>query len=94
MCTFVTSPVMDGSSCNRIVVPPAHHQMDNLIFFALVQLNLVFGVAGLVWPDKFMSVFGYLMFPWPASYRAIRAHGIVSIAGYLLVVAKLLTTLH
>lgn len=67
-------------------------KMDNLIFFALVQLNLVFGVAGLVWPDKFMPVFGYLMFPWPASYRAIRVHGIVSIAGYLLVVAKLLTT--
>ena len=69
-------------------------KMDNLIFFAVVQLNLVFGVAGLVWPDKFMSVFGYLMFPWPASYRAIRVHGIVSIAGYLLVVVKLLTTAH
>ena len=69
-------------------------KMDNLIFFALVQLNLVFGVAGLVWPDKFMPVFGYLMFPWPASYRAIRVHGIISIVGYLLVVAKLLTATH
>lgn len=77
-----------------ILLFPRHIQMDNLIFFALVQLNLVFGVAGLVWPDKFMPVFGYLMFPWPASYRAIRVHGIVSIAGYLLVVAKLLTAAH
>jgi hypothetical protein len=68
--------------------------MDNLIFFAIVQLNLVFGVAGLVWPDKLMPVFGYLMFPWPATYRAIRMHGIVAIAGYLLVVAKLLTAAH
>lgn len=68
--------------------------MDNLIFFALVQLNLIFGVAGLVWPDKLMPVFGYLMFPWPPSYRAIRVHGIVSVAGYLLVVGKLLTAAH
>jgi hypothetical protein len=68
--------------------------MDNLIFFAIVQLNLVFGVAGLVWPDKLMQVFGYLMFPWPATHRAIRMHGIVAIAGYLLVLVKLLTAAH
>ena len=68
--------------------------MDNLIFFGIVQLNLVFGVAGLVWPDKLMPVFGYLMFPWPATYRAIRTHGIVAIAGYVLVLGKLLTAAH
>jgi len=62
--------------------------MENLIFYLIVQLNLVFGVAGLLWPDKFMPVFGVLMFPWPASYRAIRTHGIVSIAGYVLVLGK------
>ncbi len=68
--------------------------MDNLIFYAIVQLNLVFGVAGLVWPDKLMPVFGYLMFPWPPTYRSIRIHGIVAIAGYLLVLGKLLTAAH
>ncbi|MGC2451113.1 MAG: hypothetical protein WA477_25945 [Candidatus Sulfotelmatobacter sp.] len=64
--------------------------MDNLIFCIIVQLNLIFGVAGLVWPDKLKPVFGVLMFPWPASYRAIRMHGIVAIVGYVLVLGKLL----
>lgn len=57
----------------------------NLIFYIIVQLNLVFGLVGLVWPDKLMPVFGVLMFPWPASYRAIRTHGIAAIIGYVLV---------
>jgi hypothetical protein len=68
--------------------------MENLIFYIIVQLNLVFGVAGLVWPDKLMPVFGVLMFPWPASYRAIRTHGIVAIVGYVLVVCKVLLVSH
>ncbi len=63
--------------------------MENVIFCLIVQLNLIFGIAGLVWPDKFMRLYGVLMFPWPASYRAIRTHGIVAIAGYVMVLAKL-----
>lgn len=66
--------------------------MENLLFLVIVQLNLVFGVAGLIWPDKFMPLYGVLMFPWPASYRAIRTHGIVAIAGYMVVLAKFLLT--
>lgn len=66
--------------------------MANLVFYLVVQLNLIFGVAGLLWPDRLMPVFGLLMFPWPASHRAIRIHGIVAIAGYLLVVGKILAT--
>jgi hypothetical protein len=66
--------------------------MSNFIFYAIVQLNLVFGVAGLMWPDKFMPVYGLLMFPWPATHRAIRIHGFVAIGGYLLVLAKVLTS--
>lgn len=68
--------------------------MENLIFYIIVQLNLVCGVAGLVWPDKLMPVFGVLMFPWPASYRAIRTHGIVAIIGYVLVLCKVLLVSH
>ena len=68
--------------------------MENLIFYIIVQLNLVFGVAGLVWPDKLMPVLGVLMFPWPASYRAIRTHGIVAIVGYVLVLGKVLLVSH
>lgn len=62
--------------------------MENLIFCLIVQLNLFFGLAGLIWPDKLMPLYGVLMFPWPASYRGIRIHGVVAIAGYFLVVAK------
>jgi len=62
--------------------------MENLIICFLVQLNLVFGMAGLLWPNKLMPVYGILMFPWPASHRAIRTHGIVAIAGYLVALVK------
>ena len=65
--------------------------MENLVFCLIAQLNLVLGVAGLVWPDKLMPLFGVLMFPWPATYRAIRVNGIVAIGAYLLVLGKLLT---
>jgi hypothetical protein len=63
--------------------------MDNFVFCLIVQLNLVFGVAGLVWPDKLMPLFGLLMFPWPADYRAIRVNGIIAIGAYLVVLGKL-----
>ena len=39
-----------------------------------------------------VPVFGLLMFPWPASHRAIRTHGFVAIVGYLLVLGKILVT--
>jgi hypothetical protein len=68
--------------------------MENLIFYIIVQLNLVFGVAGFVWPDKLKPVFDVLMFPWPASHRAIRTHGIVAIVGYALVLCRLLLASH
>jgi hypothetical protein len=68
---------------------PQSFVMESFVFLAIVQLNLVFGAAGLIWPDRLMPLFGVLMFPWPASYRAIRVHGIVAIAGYLLVLGKL-----
>lgn len=61
----------------------------NLVFCLIVQVNLVFGLAGMIWPDKFMPLYGILMFPWPATHRAIRINGVVAIAGWLLVLAKL-----
>ena len=65
--------------------------MDNLGLCLLVQLCLAFGVAGLLWPDKFMSLFDVLMFPWAASYRTIRVHSIVAIGVSLLLLLTLLT---
>ena len=69
-------------------------RMDNLIFCLIAQLNLMFGVAGLIWPDKLKPFFGVLMFPWPATYRLIRVNGIVAIGAYLLVVGKLIAVGH
>ena len=68
--------------------------MENLVVYLIVQVNLIFGVAGLMWPDKLMPVFGLLMFPWPPRHRAIRIHGIVAVVGYLLVVARILAQAH
>jgi len=68
--------------------------MENLVFCLIVQLNLIFGIAGLVWPEKFMRLYGVLMFPWPASQRAIRLHGAVAIAGWLLVLGRMLLVAH
>jgi hypothetical protein len=65
--------------------------MDNLVICVIAQLNLVFGVAGLIWPDRLKPLFVLLMFPFPASYRAIRVNGIVAIGAYLLVLGKLFT---
>ncbi len=63
--------------------------MDNLGVCLLIQFFLVFGVAALLWPDKFMPLFDVLLFPWAASYRAIRANSIVAIAGSVLLFVKL-----
>jgi hypothetical protein len=63
--------------------------MDNLVFCIIAQLNLILGVAGLIWPEKLKPLFGLLMFPWPADYRAIRVNGIIAIGAYLVVLGKL-----
>ena len=48
--------------------------MANLGVPLLVQLCLGFGVAGLLWPEKFVAVFDVLMFPWPATHKLVRAN--------------------
>ena len=65
--------------------------MDTLVFCLIAQLNLILGVAGLIWPDKLMPLFGLLMFPWPASYRAIRVNAVIAVVAYLLVLGKIFT---
>ena len=66
--------------------------MDTLVFCIIAQLNLAFGIAGLVWPDQLMPVFKMLMFPWPASYRSIRVNAAIAVGAYLLVVGKVVAT--
>ena len=45
----------------------------------VIQLSLALGLAGLFWPEKLAPVFDVLMFPWPASYRTVRANSIAAI---------------
>jgi hypothetical protein len=60
----------------------------------VVQMCLIFGLAGLLWPEKLMPVFEILMFPWVASYRSIRGHSIVAIGLSLVLFVALLTGHH
>jgi hypothetical protein len=64
--------------------------MMNLELCFLLQLCLTFGVAGLLWPEKFLPLFEVLLFPWVASYRAVRANCLVAIALSILLLARLL----
>ena len=64
--------------------------MNVLGLCLLAQLGLAFGVAGLFWPEKFRPVFDILLFPWAASYRAVRVNCIAAIALALLLFARLL----
>jgi hypothetical protein len=60
----------------------------------VVQVCLIFGLAGLLWPEKLMPVFEILMFPWVASYRSIRGHSIIAIGLSLVLFVALLTGHH
>jgi hypothetical protein len=64
--------------------------MTDLVLCLLTQLCLAFGVGGLFWPEKLMPLFEVLMFPWIATYRAIRANSIVAIGLSVLLFARLL----
>jgi hypothetical protein len=66
--------------------------MKNLDILIFAQSALAFGLAGLLWPDKFMPLFDVLMFPWPASYRTVRMNSVAAIALALLLAARLLAS--
>jgi hypothetical protein len=51
-----------------------------LALYLASQVSLAFGLAGLFWPEKFLSVFDVLMFPWPSSYRTVRGNSIAALA--------------
>jgi hypothetical protein len=63
--------------------------MNTLGLYAGVQLGLAFGLAALLWPNKFMPLFEILMFPWAASSRVIRANGIAALGLALLLLTRL-----
>jgi hypothetical protein len=64
--------------------------MQNLDVLLIANLSLIFGAAGLLWPEKLRPLFDVLMFPWPASYRTVRANSVAAILLFLLLAARLL----
>ncbi len=54
--------------------------MEGLALAVAVQLSLVVGLAGLLWPEKLKPVFEVLMFPWYPTFRLVRWHSIATIA--------------
>lgn len=67
--------------------------MTHLPLSLFVQMCLAFGVAGLLWPEKLVTVFDVLMFPWQASYRLVRFNAwgalLLSFLLFLALVARL-----
>jgi hypothetical protein len=62
----------------------------NWDIFVVANFSLIFGVAGLLWPENFLVLFDVLMFPWPASYRVVRVNSIAAILLFLLLAGRLL----
>lgn len=65
--------------------------MNHLILSLVVQLSLAFGVAGLLWPEKLVAVFDVLMFPWPATFKVVRANAWAAILLSLFLFLALVT---
>ncbi len=65
--------------------------MNHLGISLLTQFCLAIGLGGILWPEKLMPVFDVLMFPWPSTYRMLRANSIGAIAVSLLLLLALAT---
>lgn len=65
--------------------------MNHLILSLVVQFSLAFGVAGLLWPEKLVTVFDVLMFPWPATYKLVRVNAWGAILLSLLLFLAMIT---
>ncbi len=64
--------------------------MTNLDLCVVAQLCLAVGIGGLFWPEKFIPLFDILLFPWMATYRAVRVNSVAAIALSGLLFARLL----
>jgi hypothetical protein len=67
--------------------------MNVLELCLVIQMCSAFGLAGLFWPEKFRPLFDVLLFPWAASYRAVRANSIAAIGLSVLLLARLVAIL-
>ena len=64
--------------------------MNALGLYLIIQLSLALGLAGILWPEKLMPFFEVLMFPFPSSFRTVRAHSIGAIVFSILLFFTLL----
>jgi hypothetical protein len=64
--------------------------MKNLDVLLVANFLLIFGSAGLLWPEKFLPLFDALMFPWPASFRTVRLNCVAAILLFALLAGRLL----
>lgn len=53
--------------------------MHTLVVSFVAQVSLIFGIAGLFWPEKLLPIFDVLMFPWASSYRTVRLNSIAAL---------------
>lgn len=68
--------------------------MNPMVQLLVVQLSLIFGVAGLLWPEKLVAVFDVLMFPWPATYKLVRANAWGALLLAIVLFAAVMLKLH
>ncbi len=61
--------------------------MQGLGLAVAVQLCLMIGIAGLLWPEKLKPVYEVLMFPWFPTYKTVRLHSLAAIGISLMLVA-------
>ena len=65
--------------------------MTLLALCLIMQVSLAFGLTGLVRPEKLMSLFAILLFPWRATHNVIRANGVLIVGAYVAVLAKIIS---
>jgi hypothetical protein len=65
-----------------------------MVQILVVQMSLIFGVAGLLWPEKLVAVFDVLMFPWPATYKIVRANAWGALLLAVVLFAAVMLKLH
>jgi len=68
--------------------------MNPMVQLLVVQLSFVFGVAGVLWPEKLVAVFDVLMFPWPATHKLVRANAWGALLLAILLFIAVVTRLH
>jgi hypothetical protein len=66
--------------------------MKTLGLCLVIEICLAFGISGLIWPTKLMPIFEVLIFPWPATGRAVRTNCFAALGVAVLLFVTLLTS--